>query len=603
MSERLLGQQLPASLASVSQSIKAHIAAPMSSAKLIAENYFINDWINNNEDPGLLDNFKKYFTQIKQSTNAGVVFFVSNQTNNYYTENGIIKQVSSSNSNDQWFYGFLNSGKKVDLSLDYFEGTGPLTLFLNYRVAGGKGAAGLGLNVDDLSDSIRAFKLEKTGYVLLANSKGKIIIHPNQSNIGQQISKLPVFDGLSDSIISGNSYSTFQNTADGLDYLLASEYLPELDYYLIGIIPESELYESLNNSVVTTLFITVFIIVVSLIIIAVLIIRTIKPLGITAALLEDIGSGEGDLTKRIRSDSNDEIGRVAKGFNEFVTKLQDIIMQVAQRSNGVLSLSEDVHQQANFSQLQTDEQRRSIESLATAMAEMGSTIQEIAQNANNAADIARNATDRVESGNVIVKESISQIQSLSDDMSNAAQVIHELSQQSESIGSILNTIRGISEQTNLLALNAAIEAARAGEQGRGFAVVADEVRSLAQKTAESTDEIQKMIEQLQSGSRKAVDVINRGQESTNKTVDSVNEAGIALTEIRTAVDQINDMNFQVATATEEQSQAIEEMNSNVITIEDVSGQNYEVSEQVTQLATQLTEFANELSELVSQFKV
>ena len=570
---------------------------------MIAENYFLNEWITNGEDSGQVDHFKKYFQQVKNSTQAGVVFFVSNKTNNYYTENGIIKQVNKSNSKDQWFYGFLSSGKQTDLSLDYFEGSGPLTLFLNYRVGNGDGAAGLGLNVDDLSKSVKAYTLEKTGYVQLVNNQGKVIIHPNEKQIGKQITGDLVFDEVATEIIKGNASQPFNPHVNGPAYLVASEYIPELDYYLLGVIPENELYESLNNSALTTLFITAIIIFLAVITISFLIIQTIKPLGHTASLLEDIGSGEGDLTKRIRSNSNDEIGRVAKGFNQFVIKLQDIIMQVAQRSNGVLSLSEDVHQQANFSQSQTDEQRQSIESLATAMSEMGSTIQEIAQNANNAADIARNATDQVESGNGIVKESIERIQSLSSDMTNAAHVIHELSEQSESIGSILNVIRGISEQTNLLALNAAIEAARAGEQGRGFAVVADEVRSLAQKTAESTDEIQKMIEQLQSGSRKAVEVINRGQESTNKTVESVNEAGLALTEIRTAVDQINDMNFQVATATEEQSQAIEEMNTNVIKIEDVSGQNYEVSEQVTELANQLTEFANELSELVSQFKV
>jgi methyl-accepting chemotaxis protein len=334
-----------------------------------------------------------------------------------------------------------------------------------------------------------------------------------------------------------------------------------------------------------------------------LIAKTIKPLAVTARLLQNIGSGEGDLTKRIKVTGNDEIGQVGKGFNAFVVKLQDIIQQVIQKSNGVLSLAEDVHQQSGYSQEQTSKQRMSIESLAAAMSEMNSTIQEIALNANKAAELAKQATDNVENGHETVTNSIDHIQSLSEDMTNAAHVIHELSEQSESIGGILNVIRGISEQTNLLALNAAIEAARAGEQGRGFAVVADEVRSLAQKTADSTDEIQKMIEQLQAGSRKAVDVINRGQESTNRTVESVDQAGTALITIRSAVEQINDMNFQVATATEEQSQAIDEMNENIVRVEEAGNENLEVAEQVTELSNQLTDFANQLSDLMSQFKV
>lgn len=603
MNDRLLGQELPAALASVSQSITAEITAPITSAKLVSESYFLENWISQGEPESFQPQILKYFQQVKQSSGASVVFYVSTETNNYYTENGILKTVSRSNANDGWFYGFLSSGNKRDLSLDYFEGSGPLTLFMNYRVAGGKGAAGLGLNVDDLSKLVKEYTLEKTGYVTLVNSEGKIIIHPKEKLIGKNIKEIDLFGELGIKLIGGDSFKAVSNSFEGDDYILSSDYIPELDYYLLAVVPEAELYESLNKSAITTLLITALLIALSIIAIMLLIKQTVKPLSITAQLLEDIGSGEGDLTKRIQITSEDEVGKVGQGFNSFVVKLQDIIQQVIQKSNGVLSMSEDIQHQSTYSLEQTSNQRMSIESLAAAISEMNSTIQEIAQNANSAADLAKDANTNVEEGHGIVRDSISQIQSLSEEMANAAQVIHELSEQSESIGGILNVIRGISEQTNLLALNAAIEAARAGEQGRGFAVVADEVRSLAQKTADSTDEIQKMIEQLQSGSRKAVDAINKGQESTNQTVESVDKAGTALVTIREAVEQITDMNFQVATATEEQSQAIDEMNENVVKVEEASNENLEVADQVTQLATQLSDFANELSELTAQFKV
>lgn len=603
MHERLTKQELPSAMASVSQSITANIMGPITSARLVSENHFLATWIKENEPAKDQAQIIQYFKQIKRSSNASVVFYVSDVTNNYYTEAGVLKQVSRSDGKDSWFYGFLSSGQKRNLSLDYFEGSGPLTLFMNYRVAEGKGAAGLGLNVDELSELIKGYKLEETGYVALVNNQGKIIVHPEENKIGKKLSEFETYAGISNQLTSRKLFNVFEQSVAGKDLIIATDYISELDYYLVAVVPEAELFSSLNRSTITTLTITAVIIALSIVMIMLLIAKTIKPLAVTARLLQNIGSGEGDLTKRIKVTGNDEIGQVGKGFNAFVVKLQDIIQQVIQKSNGVLSLAEDVHQQSGYSQEQTSKQRMSIESLAAAMSEMNSTIQEIALNANKAAELAKQATDNVENGHETVTNSIDHIQSLSEDMTNAAHVIHELSEQSESIGGILNVIRGISEQTNLLALNAAIEAARAGEQGRGFAVVADEVRSLAQKTADSTDEIQKMIEQLQAGSRKAVDVINRGQESTNRTVESVDQAGTALITIRSAVEQINDMNFQVATATEEQSQAIDEMNENIVRVEEAGNENLEVAEQVTELSNQLTDFANQLSDLMSQFKV
>lgn len=601
LSDRLLGQELPAAMGSINQAIRANITAPMQSSKLLAESYFIETWLDRNESEDLKDHTINYLKQIKRSSNADVVFFISNKTSNYYTEKGVIKQVNR--QNDGWFYGFLDTKQPFELSLDYFKGTGPLTLFMNYRVGDGEGIAGLGLKVEALSKLIKEYTLEESGYVFLTTPDGKITIHPDQSLVGKNISEIDSLANFPTEMLNNSEFASDYMSNSSGDFIVASELIPEINYVLNAVIPENELYEALNQTQFISFLVTLVILVVTLILLALVIAKATFPIKKTANLLEDIGHGEGDLTKRIKVLSEDEIGQLANGFNNFVGKLQNIIQQVVQKSNGVLSLSDDVHQQSTFSLEQTHQQRASIESLASAMSQMGSTVQEIASNASNAAELAQTASAQVEKGSNVVETSISRIQSLSEDMSHASEVISELSQHSESIGGILSVIRGISEQTNLLALNAAIEAARAGEQGRGFAVVADEVRSLAQKTSESTDEIQKMIEQLQSGSRKAVDVISKGRDSTAESVESVHLAGTALNEISTAVESINSINFQVATATEEQSQVIEEINNNVIKIEDASAHNSDIAEQLSGLADQLSGFANELSDMMAQFKI
>jgi len=241
--------------------------------------------------------------------------------------------------------------------------------------------------------------------------------------------------------------------------------------------------------------------------------------------------------------------------------------------------------------------------VATSINEMSSTVHEVAQNAETAAAGASEADSQTEKGKQIVSSTVSSIRTLASEVEKASQVIAQVEKDSEEIGSVLEVIRGIAEQTNLLALNAAIEAARAGEQGRGFAVVADEVRNLASRTQESTQEIQEMIERLQKGSREAVTAMVSGQEQAEQTVEQASQAESSLSEISSAVAQINEMNAHIAEASRQQGEVVEEINKNIVNITQVADDSANGADQLSTASQEMANLAVNLESQVSRFKV
>ncbi len=318
--------------------------------------------------------------------------------------------------------------------------------------------------------------------------------------------------------------------------------------------------------------------------------------------LEEMGRGEGDLTKRLEASGNDEIGRLALAFNTFVAKLQTIIKQIADSTFKVSSAAEEMSSISEESKRNSDRQLHETEQVAAAINQMSATVQEVSQNASSAASSAHEASDQANSGRNVVEQTISSINELASGVEKASEVIHKLESDTENIGVVLDVIRGISEQTNLLALNAAIEAARAGEQGRGFAVVADEVRTLASRTQESTEEIHSMIESLQSGSKNAVEAMDLGRQQAHASVQQAGEAGESLNAITGSVSSISDMNTQIATAAEEQSAVSEEINRNITNITQLGEQATEGASQTSRASDELARLAAELQTTVSQFR-
>ncbi len=328
-----------------------------------------------------------------------------------------------------------------------------------------------------------------------------------------------------------------------------------------------------------------------------------RPLKQMVAMLDDIAQGEGDLTRRLTSDRADELGSIAKGFNTFLAKLQAMITQVVTSVQSVSDSSEHTADIAIRTNTGVHKQMAEIDQVATAVQEMTATAQDVARNATQAAQAASHADQAASQGMQIVRDTSNSIGALAVEIGRAVGVVQTLAKDSENINAILTAIRGIAEQTNLLALNAAIEAARAGEQGRGFAVVADEVRNLAQKTQKATEEIQAMIQQLQQGTRDVVRVMEDSQNRTDESVQHAAKAAEALETITQAVSVINDMNTQIASAAEEQSAVADDINRNVINIGQVANEVAGGADESSAASADLTKLAEQQRRLINQFRV
>lgn len=328
----------------------------------------------------------------------------------------------------------------------------------------------------------------------------------------------------------------------------------------------------------------------------------IKPVRDIAGRLTSIGEEGGDLTQRLTINGNDEIADLSLGFNNFIDKVHITIKAVLESSNHVSTSANNLSSITHLANQGAEQQKNETVAIAAAVEEMSGSLDHVDESAVIAAREAGNADSSANKGKDIVGQTINGIHTLSGEVVAAVGVINNLEEQAESIGSVLDVIRGIAEQTNLLALNAAIEAARAGEQGRGFAVVADEVRTLASRTQESTEEIQAMIQNLQTSTKEAVSVMDKSQKQAEATVELASTAGQALDEIAMAVSKISDMNNQIAHAAEEQKTTGKEVASNVAAIQVVAETTADNSLQAQNNSSEVLKQAAELQAMMAQFK-
>ncbi|GIU20273.1 methyl-accepting chemotaxis protein [Shewanella colwelliana] len=598
-----LNRELPAVLGEVANDIDAQLLMPITVSKVMASDLNYQRLLAQGEPDDTHIGIIESLVNIKQKFNTITAFLVSNTSGRYFTHEGLFKTLSKNDERDQWFYRFLSSGKDYDLAIDVDDLNQTPTLFINYLVKNNgqaAGVAGVGLSLDSLAKNIKQYQIGENGLVYLTDGQGVIKIHADTSKGGKSLSAQGEMDTVK--LLSKQRFATSQYVKDGVDTLVASRYIDTIGWYLIAEIPQSELYGALNDATWSLVFMGIVLALIIMFTSTWLINRLIAPFGELATMLNAIGEGEGDLSLRLDDSRQDETGSMAKGYNQFVTYLSKTLQSVSATGHDLFDAVERIDNQAKHMEHEINEQVSKIEQVATAIHEMGMTAEEIAGSANNAAQNAHVADESVNHGNLSVQNTINSVSTMSDQLGHTSETISQLAEDVNSIDTVLEVIRAVSEQTNLLALNAAIEAARAGEQGRGFAVVADEVRTLASRSHASTEDIRSIIEKLQAKTREAVDAIAQSTSLSQESQQEATTSGEHLQSIADNIKVMNEMSVQIANATGEQSNVVGEINPHVTAIADISRASSEVVRQTSIDCSDLREMAVQLNELVSRFK-
>lgn len=452
------------------------------------------------------------------------------------------------------------------------------------------------LSLASLSDLVNSVKLFNAGYVFIVTKSGTIVAHPESSYNGKN---MDVF--LPNSAIDEQEIT--QVTIKDKEYNLRFDKVPNQDWYIGVLLDEEIAYQSIYNMRDNAILYSIIALIISILTLQFLMGKLLRPLDDLNDAIKDVASGNGDLTKRLNTKTDKEFSELAVGFNTFTEKLQGQVTQLKSFGVEIYQGAEAMGEGASQSSSAMTVQLQEIELLATAMNEMATTAANVASNAQNAASAAQEAENSTTLGSQVVDQTTSLIDVLSNRIEQAVNDVGILEEATSNIESVLQVINDIADQTNLLALNAAIEAARAGEQGRGFAVVADEVRTLASRTTESTTEIRTMIDKLQSGATTVSLAMNASQEAAHTTVEQAQKTGDALHQIHDAIKRINDMNIEIASAAEEQSIVAEEINTNTVKIKDLSVQVSESASQADQATKeQLTSVRNQ-NDILEKFKV
>tara|TARA_R110002051_G_scaffold131269_2_gene205150 strand:- start:342 stop:1958 length:1617 start_codon:yes stop_codon:yes gene_type:complete len=457
-------------------------------------------------------------------------------------------------------------------------------------------------------------KVSEDQAFIIIDNQNNIIVNPlNPDSINKPISNLGAVDGArtyQQLISTAKQQQTAQAQFEIINQqnqsqtvLAAAKYYPAMDWIIITQVNVNSVNNSMTG-IIIDYFIIMMIISVPIFGFFLLLNHSItQPLNVTIDAMEQIAKGEGDLTQRLSTEGNDEVAKLAHGFNQFVIKIANMVATLQPLGNTLNNEAVHLLDTVNMSNQSANQVHSETQSVAAAINQMLSTSQEMARNTQDAADGATNVKHQAKQNQQLMQQTVAQTESLVNELHQAETVSLTLSQSSAEIGSILDVIGSIADQTNLLALNAAIEAARAGEHGRGFAVVADEVRALANRTQSSTNEINHIISEIQTGIQSVIQSITSTQQQSAQLQSKAMQSSDAISEILALIDNISSMTAQLASATEEQALVTEDINVNVSTISELTEQSLMANETHSQAAQSLQTISVDMSQTLGQFKI
>ncbi|SIR38877.1 methyl-accepting chemotaxis sensory transducer with Cache sensor [Pseudomonas sp. B10] len=502
-----------------------------------------------------------------------------------------------------WYKGAESSSTST-LTEPYIDAaTGQLIISIataSKKAGQSVGVVGGDLSLQSLIDTLAARDFDGMGYAFLISADGKILVHPDKALVMKSLKEAYPQD-------TPRISSDFSEvTVDGKTRIVTFapiKGLPSVNWYIGLSIDKDQAYAMLSEFRTSAVIATIIAVVIIIALLGMLIRLLIQPLHVMTRAMEDIADGEGDLTKRLNIVNNDEFGILGTAFNRFVERIHGSIREVSSATGQVNEVALRVVAASNSSMYNSDQQASRTSSVAAAINQLGAAAQEIARNAAQASNQASDARGLAEDGQQVVERSIKAMNQLSSMLSASSTNIESLNSKTVNIGQILEVITSISQQTNLLALNAAIEAARAGEAGRGFAVVADEVRNLAHRTQESAQQVQTMIEELQVGARESVSTMSDSQRHSQDSVEIANLAGERLNSVTLRIGEIDGMNQSVATATEEQTAVVESINVDITEINTLNQEGVENLQATLRACSDLEQQASRLKQLVGSFRI
>ncbi len=593
--------ELPNMIGVISEKINKEVSVMSAIATQIATDSHILDWINDGKNPDKESVLTNKLKSITLKNGLSAASFVDRETADFWNQDGYLRQLQR-DSRDGWFFDYSSSNRETMVSVYTDKETGKTDMFVNFQQLNGRGLGGTGKSFESVISMLKNFKIEDTGFVYLVNEKGDVKIHPNSDS--QKATNISAMYGSSAAnvLLDKSAINTTSAKFQGHNMILASSHIESMGWFVVVQVPHSEVFATLNQAALEITFWALLVVIGSGFAAWFMARRLTLPINQTAQLFQKMGRQDADLSYRLPESGQKELVDVASGYNAFAVKLDEVFKEIATAGSKLRDISGQLKGNSEATMESTLGNDESTTQISHTLSEVSTAVSEVANNAGEAAEIAEVIEKNGNTINMVIGETKKDIDGLSLKIQDVSEVINSMTSNTETIAGALAVIQAISDQTNLLALNAAIEAARAGEHGRGFAVVADEVRNLAKKTADSTYEVQSIMDKLKSTSVSANSEITSIIKQSEVTNSSISKAEDILNENKHHFSTISDANRMVAAATEEQSVSIEDINQRMNVIKSNSKKNRENVTKIADEVRGLNQVAENLDDLIRQFR-